>query len=218
MEASPRNGTRKHLIQDLCEREWEMFNKVSNQGGRAGCQNDPAFFRKMRACQFETWNNDMLQSYRNDLVEARREGRNLLTEKYAFMMESTCPEAFDALRSALPVVTEEKAALIREIVSVQMAWEEEVDRLYPNVRAGGRPLGRECDSADVTSFETYLTGELKTYSTPTLYRYAEYIRKLKASGLNLARFTAERIVLAYGYSSLEEAERKLRMRHERFAR
>lgn len=218
MEASPRNDTRKNLIREICDLEWEMFDKVHNEGGRASCQNDAGFFRKMRLCQFETWNNEMLQSYRNDLLSARKEGRNLLMEKYAFMMESTCPGEFQALKASLPVISEEKAALIQEIVNVQVEWEREVDRMYPHVRAGGRPLTSDQDTMEITSFETYLRGELKTYSMETLHRYAEYVQKLKNSGLNLARFTAERTAIAYGYASLEEAERKTRMTYERLVR
>ena len=218
METNPRNETRRILIGDICDMEWEMFDKVQNRGGRACCQNDAAFFRRMRACQFETWNNEMLQSYRFDLREARKEGRNLLMEKYAFMMESTNPEEFLVMKDSLPRISREKAVLIRDIVSIQVEWEREVDRVYPHVRAGGRPLTSDRDGSEVTSFETYLTGELKTYSEETLRHYAEYVHRLKDAGLNLARFTAERTALAYGYASLEEAEQKIRMHDERFVR
>ncbi|MGX8718498.1 MAG: DUF4125 family protein, partial [Desulfovibrio sp.] len=88
------------LVSELCEREWVMFDKVNNAGGRASCQQDPAFFRKMRACQFENWNLPLLESYRRDLMRAAEEGRNLLTEKYAWMMSWTHPEEFARIRDA----------------------------------------------------------------------------------------------------------------------
>ena len=121
----------------------------------------------------------MLLSYSSDLMNARDEGRNLPMEKYAFMMEHTCPAEFAELKDSLPKIDEEKAALIREIVAAQVEWERDVDRQYPYVRGGGRPLTSDKDTPMTTSFETYLTGELKTYSTNTLLLYVEYVHKLK---------------------------------------
>lgn len=79
------------LIDLVIDKEWKMFDRVQNEGGRASCQNDPATFRIMRASQFMTWPEDLLRSYLADLEHAERAGRNLLTEKYAFMMEYTLP-------------------------------------------------------------------------------------------------------------------------------
>ena len=77
----------RELIENIVDREWSMFDRVRNEGGRASCQNDPATFRIMRTSQFMTWPEDLLRSYLADLEAADRVGRNLLTEKYAFMME-----------------------------------------------------------------------------------------------------------------------------------
>lgn len=195
------------LIHEICEREWQMFDKVNNTGGRASCQNDADFFKAMRTCQFSVWNEATLVSYLNDLDQASQQGRNLLSEKYAYMMEYTHPAEFEGIRGKLPPISEEKAALIREIIPVQLEWEREVDTRFPAMRANGRPLTHEQDTPWVTSFETYLEGELKTYSQETLRCYADYIRSAKSGGLNLAWLTAERTALAYGFTSLEEAER-----------
>ena len=43
---------KRDLIRRLCDLEWTMFDKVKNEGGRASCQKDSDFFKKMRACQF----------------------------------------------------------------------------------------------------------------------------------------------------------------------
>lgn len=44
------------LIQRLIEREWTLFDKVRNIGGRASCQDDRKTFFIMRGSQFLSWN------------------------------------------------------------------------------------------------------------------------------------------------------------------
>ena len=75
------------LIQRLIEREWTLFDKVRNIGGRASCQDDRKTFFIMRGSQFLSWNVPLLESYENDLRAAQAEGRNLLAEKYGYRPE-----------------------------------------------------------------------------------------------------------------------------------
>ncbi len=82
------------LIQRLIEREWTLFDKVRNIGGRASCQDDRKTFFIMRGSQFLSWNVPLLESYENDLRAAQAEGRNLLAEKYGYMMMWTSPKEF----------------------------------------------------------------------------------------------------------------------------
>ena len=196
------------LIDLVIDKEWKMFDRVQNEGGRASCQNDPATFRIMRASQFMTWPEDLLRSYLADLEHAERAGRNLLTEKYAFMMEYTSPLEFNRIRHALPVPDSESLAKIREIVEIHMDWERRTDQAYPHIRSTGRPLTREGDRPDVTSFETYLTGELKTWSKATLARYLDFTRQCQRQGRNLAEETADNMARADGYASMRDAEEK----------
>lgn len=63
-----------------------------------------------------------------------------------------------------------------------------------------------------TSFETYLRGELKTYSLPTLRLLRAFTEELDAAGGNLAILTMEATAKAYGYVSLAEAEAAQRSR------
>ncbi len=200
------------LINELCEREWQMFDKVNNAGGRASCQQDPVFFRKMRACQFENWNLPLLYSYRHDLIEAEKNGRNLLTEKYAWMMSWTHPEEFARIRDALPIISAEKRDLVSAIVSKQSAWEDEVDKRYPYMRSGGRQLTQDLEKGRSASFQTYLAGELMTYSTDTLKLYLDWMHELQANGENMALLTARSIAIAYGYNSLEDADMVMKKR------
>jgi len=202
------------LIEELCSREWVMFSAVNNRGGKANCQNDENFFKKMRACQFKGWSDEMLASYRQDLLDAETSGRNLPMEKYAWMMESTHPSEFMEVRPSLPEISPECLELVRELVDIQVAWEAEVDAAYPFTRAGGRPLRKSQDTPWATSFETYMDGELKTYSLATLLCYREHVRRLKDEDRNLARIVAEHTAKAYGFDSLEAAEEHARRRAE----
>ena len=200
------------LINELCEREWLMFDKVKNTDGRASCQQDPVFFRKMRACQFDNWNIPLLESYRCDLMDAELVGRNLLTEKYAWMMSWTHPEEFARIRDALPAISQEKRDIISTIVSIQTAWEDEVDKAYPYMRAGGRRLTQDIEQGRGASFQTYLAGELMTYSMKTLKLYLAWMHELQGCGQNMALMTARSIAAAYGYKTLEDADRAMKIR------
>ena len=95
-------------IAELILKEWDQFQKVQNEGGRASCQNQMREFVINRLAQFLTWNDEMRESYYQDLDEAERFGWNLLTEKYARMMKYTAPQRYAVLCNRLPVVSEVK--------------------------------------------------------------------------------------------------------------
>ncbi len=61
--------------------EWNMFQRVQNEGGRASCQDDYPTFRLMRESQFSVWPEPVLASYLKDLETAVAAGRKLVTEK-----------------------------------------------------------------------------------------------------------------------------------------
>lgn len=164
----------------------------------------------MRACQFATWSDALLASYKADLREARDAGRNLPAEKYARMMEDTHPEEFARLAVHLPRISPQQSRLIDAIVSIQLAWEREVDERFPRFRAGGRPLTNDGNCRRETSFATYLAGELKTCSARTLRQYLRHIRDIRRNGGNLVMEVAENIARAYGYETLLDAETALR--------
>lgn len=111
---------RSGVIREIVEREWRMFDRVHNEGGRADCQDDWQTFRAMRESQMKAWTEDTLQAYRNDLEQAEAEGRNLVEEKYARMMASTAPERYARLERFLPRVSEEKRQAVERIVKAQM--------------------------------------------------------------------------------------------------
>ena len=199
----------KQLINKIVELEWKQFDKVKNEGGRASCQDDFATFSIMRKSQYLTWNEVLLYSYCNDLTEATQNGWNLITEKYARMMKSTAPEKYAELEDKLPVRSEEREKIMEEIVKIQVAWMEEFASKYPNMAVNARTIHTYEDSEFDTSYETYLRGELGTYSEETFVLYGRFIAGLIQEGKNLAYETMNNTAKFYGYESVEDAEEKI---------
>lgn len=197
-------GTEKDLlIAAIIGAEWQMFDKVQNEGGRAACQNDARTFAIMRYSQFAPLPQDVLESYRDDLEQAAREGRNLLAEKYAYMMEYTDPATFDrTLRDHLPAVSAYKQALCARIANRLIRDEQQFAARYPALHAQGRPT--EGAQADDVSVHVYALGELKTYSERTLERYDAWLRAHPEENISVSVHRV--MVQLYGYDSLEAAE------------
>lgn len=191
------------LIATIIASEWQMFDKVQNQGGRAACQDDARTFTIMRGSQFAPWPQELLESYYDDLLEAARMGRNLLAEKYAYMMADTDPAYFErALRPHLPVVSAYKQALCERIASRLVADEQEFAVRYPALHAQARPV--EGTQAGDVSVRVYALGELKTYSERTLECYDAWLRAHSEENISVSVHRV--MVRLYGYDSLEEAE------------
>lgn len=110
------------VINAVIEREWSMFDKVQNIGGcRASCQNDEWTFYANRYSQFSALSQETVFSYYNDLTRAIEDGRNVITEKYAYMMEFTDPEYYHReLEASLPAVPAENMELVQQIVEIQL--------------------------------------------------------------------------------------------------
>lgn len=197
-------GTEKDpLIAAIIEAEWQMFDKVQNEGGRAACQNDARTFAIMRYSQFAPLPQDVLESYRDDLEQAAQVGRNLLAEKYAYMMEYTDPATFDrTLRNHLPAVSAYKQELCARIANRLIRDEQQFAARYPALHTQGRPT--EGAQADDVSVHVYALGELKTYSERTLERYDAWLRAHPEENISVSVHRV--MVQLYGYNSLEAAE------------
>ncbi len=193
-------------VAELILKEWNQFQQVRNEGGRASCQNHMKEFVMNRLAQFLTWDDAMRESYYEDLTEAESVGWNLLTEKYARMMRYTAPAQYAALCNRLPVISEPKERLVEKIVAIQLKWQEDYARRYPRVARGSRPTDHSADADYVTSFETYLRCELYTYSERTLRAYLSHAEELARRGGNMTIQNLEYMAKLYGFSSLQEME------------
>lgn len=200
---------RKEKTEALVQTEWEAFQRVQNAGGRAACQDDHETFTAMRRSQFSAWTEEMIDSWQQDLEDARTDGRNLLAEKYAWMMQSTAPEEFERIRHLLPEEEEGRKEIIEKITAREVAWMLEYKKEYPCLAAGNRVIRSGEDTPYETSFETYLRGELHTYSMRTLGLYRDRIDELEDAGENLAFLTMGAMVREYGYRDLAHAEKLL---------
>jgi hypothetical protein len=200
----------KDLISQIVKAEWKMFANVPNIGGKAACQNDYRTFEINRFAQAASWSEAALKSYLDDLSQAEKNGRNLLTEKYARMMQKTRPDEYAAIEHLLPSLEPEALVLIGKIVGTVIKWEEENLEKYPNILKKGRPLYSSRDTMYVTSLETYLAGELATYSLKTLKLYYENVNKQNSKNINGAELTLDYMMRRIGFNSLEEANNRLK--------
>ena len=195
------------LVEEVIRREWDQFQRTENEGGRASCQGNWPMFHQMRASQFMTWPEDLLRSYLDDLDEANRVGRNLVTEKYARMMASTAPDEYrERIEPFIPRLSDERIARQERVITVQVAWARDFRGRYPKLGAAMRVLTTAEDTPEDTSFETYLRGELGTYSDRTMALYEAMVKDLQAAGRNLTEQTVANTVRLGGFADLEEAE------------
>lgn len=197
------------LVNELVSLEWEAFDKVENEGGRADCQDDWNTFSIMRKSQYDTWTEAMLKSYIADFHRANDRGWNLITEKYGRMMESTAPIRYLQIQDSFPEIPEAKREIMEEIIKIQVGWMEEFAREYPKAAGNARSIHIAEDTPYQTSYETYLRGELATYSDETLDLYGRFVAQLCMEDKNLAKMTMANTAFFYGYTSLEELEEKL---------
>ena len=196
----------------LIQTEWELFYNVNNEGGKADCQNDPETFFIMRRAQFTCWSEELVESWHNDLLSAKNEGRNLLSEKYAWMMRQTAPFEFGRISHLLRFPSISAEEMIEQIVETEVHWMEEYEKQYPFMADGNRPVHSSEDREYSTSFETYLRGELHTYSEKTLGLYLDMVNSLKNENKSLSIIVMDAMVKAYGYKDINDAERQQKMR------
>jgi hypothetical protein len=181
-----------NLIENILDLEWNMFIDVPSRYP-VSCQENPGAFRLHRGAQFSVWSDETLQSYLKDLRKAKQQGHNLMTFKYARMENLISPLNLNPI--------------IDEIVQMELEAQREMLSRYPNTLSKGRPL--EDDHPGVTSFKTYLHGELETYSDRTLELLYRDIQQIKERGENWAQQMYTNLFRNLGYNSLDLLEEAL---------
>ncbi len=178
---------KQKMVKKIIEIEWDMFSNLNNIGGRADCQNNRAMFNLMRKSQYFAWNCDLINSYYNDLIKAKENNYNLLWIKYAFMEETVDPNHFKLIKDNLPILSLKMINLREAIVSVQLEMLEEYSK--DNDISKMRTINTNSDKYNNASYETYLRGELSSYSENTLYLYASYLANLSKENKNIVELT-----------------------------
>lgn len=190
--------------------EWTMFQLVQNEGGPADCQENWTTFQIMRSGQFSCWTEELRDSYFQDLSAAVQSDWNLIFEKYARMMESTAPEKYEMeLKPILPARSKERIEMQEKAIAIQVKWLEEFAATYPHLAQSARVIHSSEDTPFNTSAETYLRGELSTYSDKTAKLYCDYVQQLASEGKNLTAMINENVMQQYGYQGLADAEQAL---------
>lgn len=183
MQTTP---NRDELIKNVIERELVMFLNTKNEGGTASCQEDPDMFRKWRWMTFSVLSDEYIASYHEDLIQAERMGRNLMTEKYARM------------DNLIPCVSPNMDK-VRAITAIERQWMQELFQEFPFLFP--QSLAR---------FDMYFPAEMETLSERSLDLYRQCVDTAMQKGENLARTRYANFYADMGLGSLEELESRLR--------
>lgn len=192
----------EELVDKIVEIEWSYFTNLKNTGGRASCQDNREEFFLTRKSQWESLNEDILKSYLDDLEEYKRNKRNPLFEKYAYMMQYTHKDEYEKIKEYLPKKNIENEEIIDKIEAIIMKWEIKFSEKYPKISRVARAIDTN-DEGKLASIRTYLRGEHSTYSVKTNTLYYNYISSLK---YNLVEEIYSKIICKKGFKSLDELE------------
>ncbi|MBL0699692.1 MAG: DUF4125 family protein [Desulfosarcina sp.] len=181
----------KNLTNRILKRELDMFLTVPTLQ-KASCQEDPEMFKIVRSSQFVSWSRETLESYLQDLKSAEKNNINLMTQKYARM---------DNLIEKIKENPE-----MDEIVDIEIEWQKEMFEKFPCLMGSARALRSSEDTPSATSFETYLRGELETYSDTTLTFLLKDVKHYFEKNENMMIKNYLDMVKQLGYTSIEDAE------------
>ena len=88
---------------------------------------------------------------------------------------------------------------------------EEFAKKYPHMAENARSVRTAEDNLYNTSYETYLRGEISTYSDKMLELYGRYVVEYASGGHNLAYEIMSNSARMYGYRDVDAAERSMKI-------
>ena len=126
-----------NIINRIVEYEWEMFQRLTPTQRTLACRNNKYMFLLMRSSQWKVYPLNVQASYLNDIHQAFLENRNLLFERYAYMMILTRDLIEDEVTKILPVIEKEKEDLVNYplLLQLDVQWymEEWVILMYLHI-------------------------------------------------------------------------------------
>lgn len=151
---------RRELLNEIIERELEMFQATPNEGGTASCQEKPDAFRLMREMAHSVHGEAYLESYLEDLREAAKVNRNFMLEKYARIDDRLPPISSSPL---LDKIADAETEFLKAAIPLSNGM----------IRPESGP-----------GFRRYLRSELETLSDRTLALYDREIEQAIKDGKN----------------------------------
>lgn len=197
---------KQDLVNKIIYLEWKMLISTTAIDDPEGCRQDPATFEVMRKSQHMIWSEDTLSSYLADLQLAESQQVNLAAERYAHMMKVTHPAEYEQIKHSLRPVSSEAVQLVDKIMAIFSVWNADMDKSYPNIRSFGRPTK---ENGTWTSVDTYLRGELLTYSVKTLSLCLQDLYQAQAQAINLSELTLLNMARCYGFQTLDDMENRI---------
>lgn len=155
------NSRRDELLEKIADMETEMFLALPSAGGPSPAQQKPEIFKWTRKMTHAAHGEAFLESLLEDLQNAKRQGRNILQEKYERAKNG------DA-HSDNPVAD--------AIADVEAGFLAQAGEKYPEILKGG----------NAESFRYYLRQELEFLSPKTLQLYAQELQEAADQGKNPA--------------------------------
>lgn len=183
-ESTDQLNSKWDVIDNIIALELEMFLNVRarSEDGNRKCLEEPGTFKMMRWMSHSVLSQDTLESYLCDLLRAKADDRNLMTEKYALMED------------LIPHVNSNQ--VIGAIADIEVAWMKELKIKFPHLMEG-----------DEATFRSYMVCEYETYSDQTLELLMADINKALAKKINLPEIRYKNLFKRLGYKSIEEAEK-----------
>lgn len=186
-----KQNDRESLINDIIEQELVMFLNTQNRGGTASCQENPDMFRLWRWMVFSVLSDQYLQSYCADLDDAKKNGRNLMTEKYARM------------ENLIPCVSPNMGK-VQKITAIERDWMKSLNENFPALFP--QSLAR---------FDMYFPAEMETLSERSLDLYQACVDAALRDGENLAYKRYTNMYARLNMGTLEELEAKKKAQLQR---
>ena len=194
---------RNEIMQRIIDLETEMFMSVNAE--EAVPANTIPAFKEMRRMTYSVLSDKTVALWLQDLETAKKDGRNIMTEKQAVLSSGTAD--YDVMTEKYALIGDQIPTLqdnlqIERIVDIEEKWMNELAFKYPHA------VKRERANAEL--FRKYALCELQTWSPAAVNSYFEDIKKAMEEGRNLAEERYDNLYQNIGKGRLRDVEDSLK--------